>query len=135
MFLEQAIRNFVSEPVKCLDLCAAPGGKSTHLLNLLPEGSLLVSNEVIRTRSNILAENITKWGNPNNIVTNNDPEDIGRLTHLFDVIVTDVPCSNAGMDVEQWGNTCLIVRELLGGATVDECMEMFDRLQEEALQK
>lgn len=43
--------------------------------------------------------------------------------------------SNAGMDVEQWGNTCLIVRELLGGATVDECMEMFDRLQEEALQK
>ena len=97
MFLEQAIRNFVSEPVKCLDLCAAPGGKSTHLLNLLPEGSLLVSNEVIRTRSNILAENITKWGNPNNIVTNNDPEDIGRLTHLFDVIVTDVPCSGEGM--------------------------------------
>ena len=96
MFLEQAIRNFVSEPVKCLDLCAAPGGKSTHLLNLLPEGSLLVSNEVIRTRSNILAENITKWGNPNNIVTNNDPEDIGRLTHLFDVIVTDVPCSGEG---------------------------------------
>ena len=97
MFLEQAIRNFVSEPVKCLDLCAAPGGKSTHLLNLLPEGSLLVSNEVIRTRSNILAENIIKWGNPNNIVTNNDPEDIGRLTHLFDVIVTDVPCSGEGM--------------------------------------
>ena len=53
MFLEQAIRNFVCEPVKCLDLCAAPGGKSTHLLSLLPEGSLLVSNEVIRTRSNI----------------------------------------------------------------------------------
>lgn len=97
MFLEQAIRTFVSEPVKCLDLCAAPGGKSTHLLSLLPEGSLLVSNEVIRTRSNILAENITKWGNPNSIVTNNDPEEIGRLTHLFDVIVTDVPCSGEGM--------------------------------------
>ncbi|MCD8269696.1 MAG: RsmB/NOP family class I SAM-dependent RNA methyltransferase [Parabacteroides sp.] len=97
MFLEQAIKHFVSEPVRCLDLCAAPGGKSTHLLSLLPEGSLLVSNEVIRSRSNILAENITKWGNPNNIVTNNDPEDIGRLTHLFDVIVTDVPCSGEGM--------------------------------------
>lgn len=97
MFLEQAIRTFVSEPVKCLDLCAAPGGKSTHLLSTLPEGSLLVSNEVIRSRSNILAENITKWGNPNNIVTNNDPEEIGRLTHLFDVIVTDVPCSGEGM--------------------------------------
>lgn len=91
MFLEQAIRNFVCEPVKCLDLCAAPGGKSTHLLSLLPEGSLLVSNEVIRTRSNILAENITKWGNPNSIVTNNDPEDIGRLTHLFDVTLPTSP--------------------------------------------
>ena len=97
MFLEQAIRGFVSEPVRCLDLCAAPGGKSTHLLSLLPEGSLLVSNEVIRSRSNILAENLTKWGNPNSIVTNNDPEEIGHLRHMFDVILTDVPCSGEGM--------------------------------------
>lgn len=97
MFLEQAIRTLVTSPVKCLDLCAAPGGKSTHLLSLLPEGSLLVSNEVIRTRSNILAENIAKWGYSNTIVTNNDPEEIGKLTHLFDVIVTDVPCSGEGM--------------------------------------
>lgn len=97
MFLEQAIRNHVTTPVKCLDLCAAPGGKSTHLLSLLPEGSLLVSNEVIRSRSHILAENIAKWGNPNSIVLNNDPEEIGQLTHLFDVIVTDVPCSGEGM--------------------------------------
>ena len=97
MFLEQAIRNHVTTPVKCLDLCAAPGGKSTHLLSLLPEGSLLVSNEVIRNRSHILAENIAKWGNPNSIVLNNDPEEIGQLTHLFDVIVTDVPCSGEGM--------------------------------------
>lgn len=97
MFLEQAIRAFVSGPVKCLDLCAAPGGKSTHLLSLLPEGSLLVSNEVIRSRSHILAENIAKWGASNTIVTNNDPEEIGHLTHLFDVIVTDVPCSGEGM--------------------------------------
>lgn len=97
MFLEQAIRSYVTEPVKCLDLCAAPGGKSTHLLSVLPEGSLLVSNEVIRSRSYILAENLTKWGNPAHIVTHNDPEEIGRLTHLFDVIVTDVPCSGEGM--------------------------------------
>lgn len=97
MFLEQAVRKYVGEPVACLDLCAAPGGKSTHLLSILPEGSLLVSNEVIRTRSHILAENIAKWGNPNSIVTNNDPEEIGRLTHLFDVIVADVPCSGEGM--------------------------------------
>ena len=97
MFLEQAVRSLVSEPVICLDLCAAPGGKSTHLLSLLPEGSLLVSNEVIKSRSVILAENIAKWGNPNHIVINNDPEEIGRLTHLFDVVVADVPCSGEGM--------------------------------------
>lgn len=97
MFLEQAVGAFISHPIRCLDLCAAPGGKSTHLASLLPEGSLLVSNEVIRSRSNILAENTAKWGNPNTIVTNNDPEEIGRLTHLFDVIVADVPCSGEGM--------------------------------------
>ncbi len=97
MFLEQAIRRYVTKPVRCLDLCAAPGGKSTHLLDLLPEGSLLVSNEVIRSRSQVLAENMAKWGNPNVIVTNNDPAELGRLTHWFDVIVTDVPCSGEGM--------------------------------------
>lgn len=97
MFLEQAIKTCVEEPVVCLDLCAAPGGKSTHLHSILPEGSVIVSNEVIRSRSYILAENIQKWGCPNNIVTNNDPEEIGQLTHLFDVIVTDVPCSGEGM--------------------------------------
>lgn len=97
MFLEQAIRTYVSGPVKCLDLCAAPGGKSTHLLSLLPEGSLLVSNEVIRSRSYILSENSTKWGACHTIVTNNDPEEIGNFTHLFDVIVADVPCSGEGM--------------------------------------
>ena len=97
MFLEQAIKAFVDSPVTCLDLCAAPGGKSTHLLSLLPEGSVLVSNEVIKTRSNILAENIAKWGNPESIVINNDPAEIGEFTHLFDVIVTDVPCSGEGM--------------------------------------
>lgn len=97
MFLEQAIRHYVTQPVRCLDLCAAPGGKSTHLAACLPQGSLLVSNEVIRSRSHILAENIAKWGTPDSIVTNNDPEEIGRLTHLFDVVVADVPCSGEGM--------------------------------------
>ena len=97
MFLEQAIRQSVHQPVVCLDLCAAPGGKSTHLHSLLPEGSVLVSNEVIRSRSYVLAENIRKWGFPASIVTNNDPEEIGALTHLFDVIIADVPCSGEGM--------------------------------------
>lgn len=97
MFLEQALKQWIHKPVVCLDLCAAPGGKSTHLQSLLPQGSVLVSNEVIRSRSYVLAENIQKWGFPANIVTNNDPEEIGALTHLFDIIVADVPCSGEGM--------------------------------------
>ena len=98
MFLEQAIRTYVTTPVRCLDLCAAPGGKSTHLSSLLPDGSLLVSNEVIRNRSYILAENLAKWGNASTIVLNNDPAKIGEaLPEQFDLIVTDVPCSGEGM--------------------------------------
>jgi 16S rRNA C967 or C1407 C5-methylase (RsmB/RsmF family)/NOL1/NOP2/fmu family ribosome biogenesis protein len=97
MFLEQVIRQHVHNPVYALDLCAAPGGKSTHLSNLLPEGSFLISNETIRQRAYILAENMQKWGNPNVAVTNNTAADFGKLPSLFDVIVTDVPCSGEGM--------------------------------------
>ena len=80
-----------------LDLCAAPGGKSTLCRSTLPEGSLLVANEVMRNRSQVLAENLIKWGHPEVVVTNNDPADFTELTHLFDVILTDVPCSGEGM--------------------------------------
>jgi len=97
MFLEQVINQYITEPVKCLDLCASPGGKSSHLSSILPQVSLLVSNEVIRSRSHILGENMIKWGNPNTIVTNNDPVDFGGLRHLFDLLITDVPCSGEGM--------------------------------------
>ncbi|MDR1602657.1 MAG: rRNA cytosine-C5-methyltransferase [Tannerella sp.] len=97
MFLEQVVRQYVSSPAVCLDLCAAPGGKSTHLLSLLPENSVLVSNEVIRSRCAVLTENILKWGAANVLVTNSDSEEVGRLTHLFDLIVADMPCSGEGM--------------------------------------
>lgn len=97
MFLEQALRQYVHEPVTMLDLCAAPGGKSTLARSVLPEGSLLVANEVMRNRSQVLAENLMKWGNPGVIVTNNDPADFTELGPLFDVILTDVPCSGEGM--------------------------------------
>jgi len=97
MFLEQVVKQYITTPVVCLDLCAAPGGKSTHLASLLPEGSLLVSNEVIHGRANILKENLIKWGMPNTVVTCNDPKEIGQLTHLFDMIVADLPCSGEGM--------------------------------------
>lgn len=97
MFLEQVLKRYVTEPAVMLDLCAAPGGKSTHARSLLPEGSLLVANEVIRNRSQILAENLTKWGHSDVVVTNNDPADFAPLTSFFDVILTDVPCSGEGM--------------------------------------
>lgn len=97
MFLEQVLRQYISAPVVMLDLCAAPGGKSTHARSLLPEGSLLVANEVMRNRSQILAENLTKWGHPDIVVTNNDPADFSAFPSFFDVILTDVPCSGEGM--------------------------------------
>ena len=97
MFVEKVLQEYVKKPVVMLDLCAAPGGKSTLCRSILPEGSLLVANEVMRNRSQILAENLIKWGHPEIVVTNNDPADFTDLTHLFDVILTDVPCSGEGM--------------------------------------
>lgn len=99
MFLEQALRQSVdvSQPLKVLDLCAAPGGKSTLLQSVISKNSLLVSNEVIKSRANILSENITKWGAINTVVTNNDPKDFAKLENYFDVIVIDAPCSGSGL--------------------------------------
>ncbi|MFM9837956.1 MAG: methyltransferase RsmF C-terminal domain-like protein [Cyclobacteriaceae bacterium] len=99
MFLEQAVKQSIdlNQPLKVLDLCAAPGGKSTHLLSLINNESLLVSNEVIRSRASILSENIQKWGNSNVVVTNNDPEDFQKLSGFFDLIVVDAPCSGEGL--------------------------------------
>ncbi len=99
MFLEQALRQTtdLSRPLRVLDLCAAPGGKSTLLESLLTAESLLVSNEVIRSRANILEENIIKWGSAGVVVTSNDPHDLGRLENYFDVILVDAPCSGSGL--------------------------------------
>lgn len=97
MYLDTLIRQYVHSPVKALDLCAAPGGKSTLLSASLPPDSLLVANEVIHQRAHILNENLTKWGNPNTIVTNNDPAAFNKLKNYFDLLVADVPCSGEGM--------------------------------------
>ncbi|MBR3021931.1 MAG: rRNA cytosine-C5-methyltransferase [Bacteroidaceae bacterium] len=97
MFLEQVVRQYVSESVKVLDLCAAPGGKSTLLRSVLPEGSLLVSNEVIPARARVLVENIVKWGHPDSVVTSSAPADFGTMSSFFDIVIADVPCSGEGM--------------------------------------
>lgn len=110
MFLEQAVKQTVdlSKPLKVLDLCAAPGGKSTHIQSLISKDSLLVSNEVIQSRVRSLKENIIKWGCRNVVVTNNDPKDFARLENYFDVIIVDAPCSGSGLfrkdpdAIEEW---------------------------------
>lgn len=99
MFLEVALKQNVdlSQQIKVLDLCAAPGGKSTHIHSLMSPESLLVSNEVIKSRSNVLKQNIIKWGCENVVVTNNDPQHFSKLEDFFDVLVVDAPCSGSGL--------------------------------------
>ena len=116
MFLEQALRQLVPlHPIKVLDLCAAPGGKSTHILSAIDPGSLLVANEVIPSRAATLSENIKKWGHCNVIVTNNDPKDFQRMEAFFDVIVVDAPCSGEGLfrkdpaALKEWSEDAVVV--------------------------
>jgi 16S rRNA C967 or C1407 C5-methylase (RsmB/RsmF family)/NOL1/NOP2/fmu family ribosome biogenesis protein len=99
MFLEEVLKQCLNlnESLRALDLCAAPGGKSSHLLSLLSDDSLLISNEVIASRASILVENLSKWGNINSIVTNNDPEHFSALENCLDLVVIDAPCSGEGM--------------------------------------
>lgn len=98
MFLETVLRQYVlARAVRMLDLCAAPGGKSTVARAMLPSGSLLVSNEPIRSRAQILSENMMKFGHQDIIVTNNYPQDFKNSGLMFDVILADVPCSGEGM--------------------------------------
>ena len=105
MYVAKLLKNYGPETACCaLDLCAAPGGKSTLLAGLLPEGSLLLSNEPMSKRANVLAENMQKWTRMpvgtypvESIVTNNYPADFGAFSDCFDLIVTDVPCSGEGM--------------------------------------
>ncbi len=99
MFIEQAYRQIECDftPTRLLDLCAAPGGKSTLWRSLLPDGALLVANEPIRQRAQILAENLTKWGHPDVVTTSAYPAEFAPLRGFFDVIAADVPCSGEGM--------------------------------------
>lgn len=116
MFVGWAFRNllprFCGRPLRVLDLCAAPGGKSTDLAASLREACgdefVLVSNEVMRQRASVLSDNIALWGDPNVVVTSVDPKAFASLPGFFDVIVADVPCSGEGMfrkdpkAVEDW---------------------------------
>lgn len=108
MFVCEVVRQLIDKPITMLDLCAAPGGKSTALRSVLPKGSLLFTNEPVKNRASILKENIIKFGHPDVIVTNNFPRDYRKAGLMFDAILADVPCSGEGMfrkdpgSIEEW---------------------------------
>ncbi|MBF1598812.1 MAG: hypothetical protein HXO31_03345 [Prevotella sp.] len=108
MFLSHVLQHVVKQPVMALDLCAAPGGKTTCARASLPTGSFLFSNEPIGKRAQILAENVQKFGHEDVVVTNNYPRDYKKTKLGFDVIIADVPCSGEGMfrkdpqSIEEW---------------------------------
>jgi 16S rRNA C967 or C1407 C5-methylase (RsmB/RsmF family)/NOL1/NOP2/fmu family ribosome biogenesis protein len=99
LFLEHALKRIAdtNKNLKVLDLCAAPGGKSTLIQSIISTGSLLVSNEVIKTRVPVLSQNMIKWGYANGIVSNNDPAHFKKLPGYFDIILIDAPCSGSGL--------------------------------------
>ena len=98
MFIAHLLRQYVGDTdVTALDLCAAPGGKSSLMQACLSAGSSLIANEIMPKRAWILRENISKWGGDNVVVTNNRPEDFRRMREVFDLILCDVPCSGEGM--------------------------------------
>ena len=99
--LASGISSHAGRSIRVLDLCAAPGGKTTDLAASLREmfgdDFLLVSNEVMKQRVGVLADNVALWGDPNVVVTSDDPRAFAALPGFFDVIVADVPCSGEGM--------------------------------------
>jgi 16S rRNA C967 or C1407 C5-methylase (RsmB/RsmF family)/NOL1/NOP2/fmu family ribosome biogenesis protein len=99
MFVEQAMAaaGLIGSDAVALDLCAAPGGKSTHLLSLLGPGAALVSNEVVRSRTLPLCDNLTRWGHANVMVTSAPAEAFARNGELFDLVMVDAPCSGEGL--------------------------------------
>ena len=99
MCLEQAFIQHkpIDKPLLALDLCASPGGKTTHLYSLLAPGSVLVANEVIKSRASLLRDNCIKWGTESVVVTQNDPAHFNELPDFFDWITLDAPCSGSGL--------------------------------------
>lgn len=99
MFLCEVLRRSadLSRPVRALDACAAPGGKTTLLQSVLHPGSLVVANEVVRSRLSALRENLEKWGHPHPAMTSAQGDELEHLGAWFDIVVVDAPCSGEGL--------------------------------------
>jgi 16S rRNA C967 or C1407 C5-methylase (RsmB/RsmF family)/NOL1/NOP2/fmu family ribosome biogenesis protein len=130
MFIEFALKQALdlSKPLKVLDLCAAPGGKSTLVNSLLNEESLLVANEFVKPRAGILAQNLAKWGTCNTVVTNNDAARFSGLNAFFDAIVVDVPCSGSGLfrkqpdAVDEWSEAAVTACSVRQQRILEDCI-------------
>ena len=128
MLIGQYIEPNQSE-LRVLDLCAAPGGKSTLIQSLIGEDCVLVSNEILGKRNFVLQENIIKWGGINNIITQNKSSDFVGLQGFFDIIILDAPCSGEGMfrkddeAIVQWND-----------GLVNACSAIQNELMEKALE-
>jgi 16S rRNA C967 or C1407 C5-methylase (RsmB/RsmF family)/NOL1/NOP2/fmu family ribosome biogenesis protein len=99
MFIEHALKSCIdfNETLLAFDVCASPGGKSTLVNSLLNKDSALVANEIIKPRADVLAQNLSKWGTSNVVVTNNDPTTYSEMENVFDLILVDAPCSGSGL--------------------------------------
>ena len=109
MFIHHVLRSLTGDTPLCyLDLCAAPGGKTTAAIDALPEHSLVVANEIVPARARTLHGNVVRWGYPGAVVTNAAPKAFAKLSNAFDIIAADVPCSGEGMmrkddeAIQQW---------------------------------
>ena len=127
MFVWQALGQLVEQDALVLDMCAAPGGKSTAIAQYLSEEGFLVSNEYVPQRAHVLVENITKWGAPNCVVTNNAPRHFEKLKVKFDAILVDAPCSGEGMFRKDER-----AREEWSPANVEMCVERQREILESA---
>lgn len=116
-----------NQPVCLLDMCAAPGGKTTAMIDALPDGSKVIANEYVAKRAAILRENLAKWGFPDTTILNKDSAFFKRAGFEFDIIAVDAPCSGEGMmrkdadAVAQWSpqlieNCATLQKEILTNA-------------------
>lgn len=129
MFLHHLLEQTFGDEkdIVALDLCAAPGGKSTLIAGWLDGRGLLLSNEVIKDRASVLQENLTKWGGYNTLVSRNDPAEFDGLDGMFDLVVVDAPCSGEGM----FRKDPVAVREW-SVQNLDICVARQERILEQA---
>ncbi|HEY1045164.1 MAG TPA: RNA methyltransferase [Bacteroidia bacterium] len=135
MLIEQAFkaaRKHFNRPVIVLDLCASPGGKSTHLVSLMNPDDILVSNEVIRSRVSVLHENLSRFGYANTVVTNADSEDFVKSNLHFDIVLVDAPCSGEGLfrkdpeAINEWSEENVKTCELRQKRILDNVAQMLN---------